>query len=260
MSELELLNDLVSSLDSDGLENIASLFAYQGFSVELVLSHLNQVKKQKNISDSNFKMDMRTLLVASIMMGNVTANNIQKISDKGKKTIDELLLKCGIKKGSISSDRKAITLPRLAATFPIQISKFQLSIQEKNYNNELNASILPKCFKVSIFPSLIPKTMKKELQHALLVISNAYSTEQSLAISKNKEISTVYKKQWEFTNIGLNSPMPKESDRISHIKTLQFHYDSMKQVFTNVYEIIKGIEVKVFPSREAWESEDLLLQ
>jgi hypothetical protein len=254
MSSTEQLRLLIDTLDTADISNIASLFAYQGFSAELVLSHLHDVKMKKSIPDHTFKSDMKTLLVATIVMGNVNNNNIKKITENGKTSIEELMTKYEIKKGSLADQKKAVTLPRLAATFPIQISKFQMLTHEKNYNNELDSSILPKCFKVSIFPSLVPRSLRLELQHSLLVISNAHSTEQSLAIGKVKDISTVYKKQWEFTQIGFNSPTPKDKDRSDYMCTLEFNYSSMKKVFDNVYSTIKGIEPKVFPSLEAWKS------
>nr|WMV64407.1 nucleocapsid [Uromyces fabae virus] len=256
MSNSEQIRELINSLDASDIGNIASLFAYQGFSADLVLAHLLGIKTGKKISDREFKSDLKHLLVASVVMGNVTKNNIDKISSEGRQKIDNLMMKYDIKKGSISNaGKKAVTLPRLAATFPIQISKFQLGINEKNYNNELGASSLPACFKVSVFPSLIPKSFKIEIQHALLVISNAYSTEQSLAIGKKKDISIVYREQWNFTNIAFNSSMPKDSDRFEYINQLTFDFDSMKTVFAKVYNTISDIEPKAFPSHETWKEE-----
>lgn len=259
MSASEILKSLIDTLDTADVGNIANLFAYQGFSVDLVLNHLYEIKIKKSIPDHVFKSDLKTLLVATIIMGNVNNNNMRKITDNGKKSIEELMIKYEIKKGSLADQKKAVTLPRLAASFPIQISKFQLLCPEKNYNNELDASCLPKCFKISVFPSIIPKHLRSELQHAMLVISNAYSTEQSLAIGKIKDISAVYKKQWEFTNIGFNSPVPKDKERLDYFKTLEFRYDPMKEVFDNVYKTIKGIEPKVFPSMEAWLSSGIII-
>jgi hypothetical protein len=245
----------------EGIDSLEKLFVYQGFSAETVLKHFADIMKEKNIDQSVFQSDLKNLLVMSIMLGNVVDPNNVRVSPEGKVRIREIMEKYKISYGSVSKDNNAVSLPRIMATFPIQASRVQMNLSTvKDFGFSLGTADLPKCMKISIFPSLIPQSIPEKMKKAILFLANAYSTELSLAIGKNKDLDEVFQNQMKFTKIGFESSHPSEKFRSLHLKTLKFNFEDMKRV----YEFAnKKLGMKVypeFPAQAEWEKHDFNME
>lgn len=243
MSEINIILELVAEIDVAGVEVDIRAFRYQGFDPETVLRHFIDVRSKRSISQENFKLDLRSLIAAGIVMGNVTDRNIEKISKEGKDKLNKLYVKYGLKKGGVGRQRDAITLPRIMSTFPILASKCLAYTTPRSYGNELGCSNLPDCMKLSVFPSLIPLNFNINIKKILLTLSAAYTTEQSIAISDNDnengdqpDVGSIFMKQYDFATISHKSSYPSNEDRVDYFRSLVFHYDKMNEV----YEIIVG--------------------
>jgi hypothetical protein len=257
MSEVDLIIKLIGKIDVLDVEKDALLFAYQGFNPEMVIKHLAKIKEDQKIRNEDFQSDIRTLIAAGTLMGNVTDKNINKIKLEGKIRLNELYTKYKMKKGGISNDRLAVNLPRLMSTFPILASRCMMieAISPKEFGNEMKSGILDKCFKTPVFPALIPRTIPKNLIHVFLVLSTCYTTEQSLAIGKDKSVESVFRKQFGFAKIAFGSSIPNEDSRKEYFSQLTFDMENMRKCFEYACSVIKSDIT--FPSFESWQVADL---
>jgi hypothetical protein len=245
MSSVELNEfiNLVNAIDLAGLDVLVSLFMYQGFNPEMVLKHLMEIKKSKSISDEEFRIDMLTLICLGVMSGNYTEKNKKKIDPAGKDKADNLFVKYKMKVGSVKDDRKAVTLPRLLATFPIMTSKVNMSdlCPEKNYPGPFNSSELPKALKTPVFPSLIPSKFNENVKTFLMTASCCYSADQSFAINEKtagKGADVIFKEQWQYVDISYKSSQPSQTERENYMKGLKIDYDAIVKTLRKYQELV----------------------
>jgi len=248
MSDTSVIQSLVGSMDIGEIGDIIQYFLYQGFSPEMVLKHLAQIKEKGNISNSEFLREIKTMIVIGIIMGNYNDNNSNKISDEGKAKGDALLTKYQMKRGSVGKDKKAITIPRVLATFPIQTTKILSKAGAKNYNDAFGCIVLPTFMKSGVFPSVIPMSLPAVSKKVLLTASACYTAEQSMAISNISDAKEAFNAQKNYTEVSHNSSVPTASERATFFATLIFDYDALSQVIKNFSKII-GQPVAM-PSKE----------
>jgi len=248
-TEITEFVSLVSGIGLDGLSSLVPLFMYQGFNPEMVLKHFLEIKKSKGILDGEFQSDMLTLICLGVMSGNYTSNNKNKIDDKGRDKADALFTKYQMKIGSVGQDKKAVTLPRVLATFPILTSNVAMSdtCPEKNYPGGFFASEnLPKALKTPVFPALIPAKAKDDIKKFLMIACCCYSADQSKAINpahKAADAKTIYQEQWQYVEISHQSSQPTQSMREIHIKTMKLEY-------TDIVKVVEKYKSLVDPSYE----------
>jgi len=238
MADSIQVQSLVNKIDVDDLAAFTALFMYQGFSPEMVFAHFAKILKEKGIENEEFQTDVKTLLVMGVIMGNYNSNNSSKISDEGKVKGDTLMAKYELKMGGIGKDRKKVNLPRIMAAFPIITTKISLGCPPRNYGGAFGADGLSAVMKTSVFPSLIPSTLPKSITSALLVAANAYATEQTMAISKQKDVKATYAAQLKFTEISYHSSVPSVKDRKSYIKTVEISHGALSTVISTASEIL----------------------
>lgn len=236
------------------------MFMYQGFNPELVLKHLSKYKTDNKISPDEFKSDMKSLIAAGTIMGNVTDKNLAKIKLEGKAKLNALYNKYKLKKGGVGTDRTAVNMPRLMSTFPIIASKCMINpnVSPKEFGNEMRSHLLDKCFKTPVFPALIPRTLPREIIQVFLILSTCYTTEQSLAIGKDKSVEVVFKKQFGYAKVAFGSSIPVEEDRLAHFKSLKFTLENMRSCYKHACNVTK-IEAR-FPDHESWFKHELLIE
>lgn len=239
MSHLAKIVELVESVSLEDVHEFASLFMYQGFNPEHVMEHLHKIKEEKNISDSDFGRDIKTIIVMGLIMGNYNAHNSKKISDDGKTKADALINKYHLKAGSLEGDRRAVNVPRVMATFAVATSRLASRVTPKDYGGELGAHSLPNCMKVSVFASLVPRRLPADIKTALCTLYTAYTTEQTLAISKETNVLKAWNSQMRFTDISYKSSVPKDSDRERHLHSMAFNYEGFRKVHARIVEVIK---------------------
>lgn len=229
MSDSETIYRLVAEIGVGDVESIASAFLYQGFSPELVLKHLAKIKESKGISSSQFSIDIKTLVTIGVVMGNYNEHNSARISDDGKIQGDALIAKYELKKGSIGNEKKAVTIPRIVATFPIFAVKIMQVIGTKTYNNYFGCSSLPPFMRTGVFPSLIPSTVDTAVRNILMLVCACFTTEQSMVISK-QNAKTAMETQKKFAIVSYQSSVPKDDERQRFFSTLRFNYDVLARV------------------------------
>jgi len=218
MTSASSVYDLIASLDTSGVEEFSTLFAYEGFNPEMVHAHFAKIMTSKGISNQEFTDDMRALITLGAMKGNYTMRNSAKISEQGRSKADSLYKKYELKQGSLMGDKKAIILPRILSAFPELTTKVILKVPARDFGPKTAG--LPKFMKNPVFPSLIPKAMNENAKHTLLWLYTIYSAEQSIVIAQEPkpDFATAYKTQKQFVNIAHNSTVPPEATRVSMFK------------------------------------------
>jgi len=259
MSDTVVAQRLIEDMDVQSIDDFASFFMYQGFSPQLVFDHLAKIKREKSIGEDEFKLDVKAIIVMGVIMGNYNDHNSNRISTDGKAKGDQLIEKYKLKKGRIGKDRKDVNVPRILAAFPIVSSKVAMCAAVRQYGDEFSTSYLPKCLKAPVFPALVPRQIEIDVRSALLVLSNAYSSEQTIAISPIKDPLEAYNKQKNYTRISNSSSVPPEDKRIAYIKTLDFgRYENMRTCYTAVQKIVA--DLPAFPDVEKFKRVGLVVQ
>jgi hypothetical protein len=216
MSEATKLHELTANLviSESSIAEFISLFAYAGFNPEMVHDHFSKIKTQKNISNPDFQNDIQAIIALGATKGNITVRNSSKISEAGRTVLDRLFTTYQMKKGSIGTDRRAVTLPRVLSAFPELTSKVVLRCPDKNFGYRTNA--LSRFVKNPVFAAMVPSSLEISVKSFFLAIYNVYSAEQTLTISKVSDFQEALNKQVQYTDIAHNSSVPTEKDRISY--------------------------------------------
>jgi hypothetical protein len=260
MAELQLISTLVNSMEATNLEQYAAIFMYQGFSPDLVFEHLAKIKKEKNISNSEFQGDMKSLIIMGIIMGNYNDNNSNKINPEGKVQGDMLVVKYDLKKGGIGTEKRAVNIPRILAAFSLVTSTFVLQLPPRNYSGVYNADSLNLFFKTSVCPSLIPKTFGQEVLTIFLHLCNSYLTEQTMAIRNMQNAKEAYNYQWRYTNVSHKSSVPAEEERKKHIRKITFSYAVLSDVVKNINTRHADTSAALkMPTREMFLKEGIII-
>lgn len=223
MTTATVIYDLVCKItpSTEDVNAFAALFAYAGFNPEMVHAHFAKIKEAKTIDDATFTKDLLTLITLGCVKGNYSEKNSKKVSDEGKKTADALYSKYQMKKGSVGTDVKAITLPRVLSAFPELTTKVVTRCPDKNYPGI--TSPLPRFIKNPVFAAMVPSSLDPKVKHALLVIYSCYTAEQTMAITAKttapvKDFSDAYAKQTTYTEVAHNSSVPPEAIRVHKFK------------------------------------------
>lgn len=216
MSDASAIRALIADLTPGDLTSLIAIFSYQGFNPEMVMKHLSEVKKSKAISDENFKKDMTALICLGCITGNYTGKNKDKRDEKGTAKADELFALYGLKMGSVGTDKRAITLPRILLTFPIMTHKVMMQCPERNFSGPFSSSQLPQVMKNAVFPALIPTDLKVSLKIALLNAYCGYTCDQTKAINekvKGQSPQELFSTQYAYVDVGHKSPEPTDAER-----------------------------------------------
>lgn len=251
MSDSNALRALVLSITPGDIADIIAIFAYQGFNPEMVFKHLAAIKAKKNITDDIFTQDITTLVCLGCIAGNYTAKNKDKRDEKGTAKADELFAKYELAMGSIGTNKRAVTLPRVLLTFPVLTHKINIVCPERNFPGPFQSSSLPQIMKSPVFPALIPSGFGTNSKTALLIAYCSYTCDQSKAINPDAKTATlvdIFNKQFGYVTIGHQSPEPAEPERQKLWKEilpiLQSSWDSIvsvlrihKKAIDNAYTI-----------------------
>jgi hypothetical protein len=227
--------DMVAAIDTTGIEEYTTLFAYEGFNPEIVHAHFAKIMSSKGISNTEFVGDMRALITLGAMKGNYTMRNAGKISDSGREKADGLYKKYELKQGSLGGDKKAVILPRVLSAFPELTTKVIMKVPPRDFGSK--TTMLPKFMKNPVFPALVPKTLGSKAAQTLLWLYTVYSAEQSLIISQEKDINEAFHAQKKFVTIAFNSSVPPEGVRISMFKA---QIDEIAQATSDYKDMTDG--------------------
>jgi len=235
MSTALSVYDLIATVDTTGVEEFSTLFAYEGFNPEMVHAHFAKIINDKGIGESEFVGDMRALITLGAMKGNYTMKNAGKISEAGRAKADSLYKKYQLKQGSLGGDKKAIILPRVLSAFPELTTKVIMKVPPRDFGSKTTK--LPKFIKNPVFPSLVPKSLNRDSARVLLWLYTVYSAEQSLVISGEKDFAAAFTSQKQFVDIAFNSSIPSEETRIRMFRT---QVDALVQAVSDHKDLSDG--------------------
>lgn len=216
MADVSAIRALISDLSPGDITSLIAIFSYQGFNPEMVMKHLSEIKKTKAITDEKFKEDLVALICLGCIAGNYTGKNKDKRDEKGTAKADELFALYSLTMGSVGSNKRAVTLPRVLLTFPIMTHRVMMLCPERNFSGVFSTAQLPQTMKNAVFPSLIPSDFGPNSKTALLIAYCCYTCDQTKAINKdakNKSAAELYEDQYAYVEIGHRSPEPPEADR-----------------------------------------------
>jgi hypothetical protein len=250
MSDVNVIRALIQNISPGDVTNLIAIFSYQGFNPEMVMKHLSKVKLAKAISDDDFSADITALICLGCIAGNYTDKNKQKRDEKGTARADELFSRYELTMGSIGNNKRAITLPRVILTFPILTFKVMMLCPERNFTGPFSTSSLPQSMKNAVFPALIPTDIGPKSKKALLLAYCAYTSDQSKAINasmRSLPIDEVFRKQFEFVEIGHSSPEPSNDARKAQFKVIKKH---LEDGWPAIVEVLKKYQSLVDKSYE----------
>jgi len=231
--------DLLANITFENLDVTANFFAYQGFDPAVIMDHLLKRKADMNISDREFVRDIKDLIVLGAVMGNLTDNNKNKISEDGKLKAEGLFTRYDLKMGGVKGNRYQVNIPRIMATFPILSVKITCAIShERNYGNQFHCSTLPKFMKSALFPAVIPKNLNESIRKILMAVCTCYTAEQTIAIKRDQtDAAEAYNNQVAFTTLTHESQFPDDADRTDYIRTLRFNIVAIQDVMDQLSSI-----------------------
>ncbi|KAI1005381.1 hypothetical protein K3495_g2831 [Podosphaera aphanis] len=244
---LRLIDEM--KIDISEIQELVELFSYQRFSPEMVLERFEKIKAEKGIEESVFQEDLRSL----IRMGIEWDRRVRKSVTKRKATA--LINKYQIKR-SVQHDRKAITLHRILAAFPIQTVKLLKDVPVANYNNVFGCIELPYFMKISVFPSLIPKAnLKETIRETLLLVVSCYTAEQYMAQSGLKNYRVAVLRAQHYAKVSYDSTLPEEEKRRETFLSFEFPLAAIKNVVDKYNENTR-LDINV-DERAVWVENDL---
>jgi len=154
-------------------------FSYQGFNQNLVYAHLLAKIAQNSITDDVFHEDLTALLLLHHVKGSVNPQNFQKMSTEGQRIVKSLYPRWGIQMRVLKGQQQTVTLPRLAAAFPLQLAAVSSTFPH-NYAGLYDSGKLPDAMQNSTFASLIP--LNENVTYLLLTAYTCYTADQSMVL------------------------------------------------------------------------------
>jgi hypothetical protein len=254
-ADVETVLQLISQKDVLTLKaEEFDIFQYQGFDPLQIAAELFKVKRDKSISEDEFIKDVCTMTAIGMIKGSVNDNNINKMSEDGKKGVLDLNKKYGIKLGGgRGQGAKVITYPRVMATFPDLAVRMTKVLGGKPFRGGPLMSVrLPDFMQIQVFPSIIPRHLNDKVKKFLLTAALCYSIDQTVQISQiqQPDLKQLTSVQGNYVNIGHNSPVPVSNVRVATIQSLTIpaEYDNIKAVVEEFRaKVDSSIEI---PSRE----------
>jgi len=235
--------DLLKGIQINNVQELAAKFMYQGFSAEEVMKHLLAVKDAKNVNDVDFVSDIVALVTIGAVMGNYNEKNKMKIAEEGRMIADAVITKYNITLGGAKGNRLAVNIPRVLATFPDITVRVVAKIGfERNYGNQFNCNSLPAFMKTSVFPSIIPTNLDRNIKNILLILCNCYTAEQNMALRGLEDPVAAFNTQTKYTMLSHGSIFPSNAVRLAQLQEYTFRFKDMISVM-NAFSTIMGKDV-----------------
>lgn len=236
-ADLERIIQVVNSGDVESLKaEVFDQFQYQGFDPYKIVQTLLKIKKDKSISDTDFRTHIYTMVAIGMIKGSVNEHNITKMADEGQQGIKDLSQRYNVKMGGGRGQPSGvITYPRIMATFPDIAIRLVKVIGPKEFRGgPMLSTRLPSYMQVQVFPAIIPRDIGENAKRVLLTASLCYSIDQSVQISRlqNPDLKALAATQSNFVNVGHNSPVPSPEIRKNIFSglSLSSDYDSIISV------------------------------
>jgi hypothetical protein len=219
-ADITRILELISSNDVASLKaEMFDAFQYQGFDPLRIVKTLFECKTAGSVDDKTFSEDVFKMVAIGMIKGSVNTNNIDKMSDEGKKGVLELNEKYKIKMGGGKGQpSNVVTYPRVMATFPDIAVRMTAVIGGKPFNGgPMLSTRLPQFMQVQVFPAVLPRNLNDDVKRMLLTASLCYSIDQSIQISQIKEpdLKQLASTQGNFVMVGHQSPVPGSDVRKS---------------------------------------------
>ena len=152
-------------------------FAYEGYNPAITLA----VMRAKAPSEDTLMRDIKTCAYFAMHRGNKPSKATKKMSEEGRRLVNELIERYGIIQTSPTS-RKDLTMIRISGIMPLYCA--QIAGQDSTRVVGAKPDNLPKCLAFSSAPSLIP-TDREDLYQ--LWLKWALNFNQVIANGKNSD-------------------------------------------------------------------------
>nr|WQF62820.1 nucleocapsid protein [Brassica oleracea torzella virus 1] len=230
----ELWNEIdnydLSGIDADAFK----IFEYQGFNPSMVLHSIKSAADEKKIDKDTMMMDIIYMCAVAAIKGSINDHNIARMSQAAISRIKMLEERYKVKRGGGRGEPPhVVTFSRVAASFPGKIMQLigQKKIPAREFIGPLKSNTLPAVMRHQAFAAVIPSSLKERVREFLLVLSTAFSVDQSYCIRADKKekfvIEEIFERQRNFIQITANAKYPKEAVRIQMFKQLQLEHDNM---------------------------------
>ncbi|AKF42394.1 N protein [Capira virus] len=207
------------SIDESTIAAWVSDFAYQGFDAKQVII---LIKKR---GGENWKEDVKKMIVLSLTRGNKPSKMVNKMSDEGKKVVNELISKYKLKTGNPARDD--LTLSRIAAAFAGWTCQAAEYVQDylpvtgramDALSDKYPRALMHPSFAGLIDPTL-PDDAVKDIVHAhcLFMIQFSKTINPSLRSSTKTEIVNSFDRPMQ---AAINSPFLTAENRRAMLTTL----------------------------------------
>lgn len=252
--------DVVNKWDVSTLDfaTAKALFEYEGFDPKEVYSHMLAKKKAQAISDVDFLQDLFLILTLQHIKGNITPKNISGLKENAQQMVVKIITRYSLQLAIGKEKRRAVTLPRLAAAYPIQMCTIAKMVP-KDFSGPHESAHLPSFMKSSGFASVIPTGT--DISRFLVLAYTCYTTDMSIALKKmnystikDEQLKAEYEVSLKYADIMFNGTIIDEKAKMQLMTRMDVKscYEKIKSVVSKV-----KIEVpaNVVPTKEVWDKE-----
>ncbi|AEL29650.1 nucleocapsid [Sandfly fever Naples virus] len=221
------VNFASESIDESTISAWVSDFAYQGFDAKRVIALI------KERGGENWKEDVKKMIVLSLTRGNKPAKMILKMSDKGKKEVNDLITRYKLKSGNPSRDD--LTLSRVAAAFAGWTCQAAEYVQEylpvTGRAMDAFSADFPRALMHPSFAGLIdqelPSSAMTDIVHAhcLFMIQFSKTINPTIRSASKDEIVASFDRPMQ---AAINSTFLTSAQRRAMLKTLGVINDNLK--------------------------------
>jgi hypothetical protein len=217
------INSLIKKMRNWGMDRIDwskfDKFEFQGFTPEKTVASLISTKLKMNLVDDAFHDDIITMVGIGIMKGNVTTKSKNRMSPEGKAEFEVLEKRYGIAEKAMGKASTVITIPRMVSAYAGLAVRMVSKLGPKKYpGKSFKSEFLPPPLQLSCFPSVIPKSLNKEIKEFLMIAALGYSMDLTITVKRiedQNEITKQISEQRRFVDLAHNSSIPVENSRIS---------------------------------------------
>jgi len=246
--EISRILDLINRHDIEALKaETFDQFQYQGFNPIKIIESLAKVKSQQNVSDTQFKDDVCSMVAIGMIKGSVNSHNLTKMSEEGKKQLTDLNTKYQIQMGGGRGlPASQITYPRVMAAFPQIAVRMVAVVGPKEFSGgPMLSGRLPDCMKIQVFPPVVPRELNADVKKMLLCASLCYSIDQTVQINAMSEFDekVIASTQGNFIQVGHMSPVPDDDTRKNVFGSL-----NLGDEYEKIAAVLRTYQEKIDPN------------
>jgi len=203
--------------DANAEENFTRDIAYTGFNPQTMLQTLKGIEA----NEETFRSDMAKLIILSVERGSNLTRMVTKMNQNGSNTVQLLVTKYRLVSNARGAGPTAITLPRVALTFPWLACSYMIrALSPAVPFEQINRlSPMPRVMTNQAFASLIPRNLVEAQIMNLRDCHLLYMLEFHYTINpgETRPIDEVKEDLYRYFNISYTSNYLTDAQRRAYL-------------------------------------------